>query len=54
MIPYPKLHRKDYPCPCCHGTGVQHNSVSGLTVICPCCGGNGNKKDRLKRRYVIT
>lgn len=29
------------PCKCCGGTGIQHNTKTGLTVLCPCCGGTG-------------
>lgn len=44
MIPFPKLHKKDTDCPCCYGTGVQYNKITGLNVICPCCGGTGKKR----------
>ena len=30
------------PCKCCHGTGTQLNTMTGLQVLCPCCGGSGN------------
>lgn len=29
------------PCKCCGGTGIQHNTRTGLNVICPCCNGTG-------------
>lgn len=31
-------------CKCCHGSGVQHNRITGLTQHCPCCHGSGKGK----------
>ena len=41
-------------CKCCHGSGVQYNRITGLSVRCPCCGGSGKwSKKKKKLKYYI-
>ncbi|MDD3474280.1 MAG: hypothetical protein PHP08_00070 [Candidatus Dojkabacteria bacterium] len=31
-------------CKACYGSGIQHNTQTGLNVICPVCGGRGKRQ----------
>lgn len=32
---------KKVTCPCCHGSGTQHSSKSGMRELCPACDARG-------------
>ena len=52
MIKNPYMEKHDEDCKCCHGTGIQRNSHTGMNQECPCCGGTGKKKNASGTRKI--